>query len=78
MLLGLLAFKPAWRWWGKIWPAERRDDYAGAMGYLAAQGVRAGLFALAFLPLAGPAALFTTVFRRAETANPKHRKEMSP
>lgn len=57
-LAGLIGLPFAWRWWSRIWPPEKRDDYAGAVGYRAAQAVKAVLFLGLFLPLAGlPAAV---------------------
>ncbi len=53
--LAMSLFGPmtGWRWWGRLWPPERRDDYAGLLGYVAARAARILAFLLIFLPLAG-------------------------
>lgn len=60
LVLGLVGLVYVRRWWGWLWPAERRSEYAGAAGFQAARGTRLVLFVLVFLPLAGwPAGLWT-------------------
>ncbi len=61
MVSGLLGLGVARRWWGRLWPAENRAEYAGALGYHAARMARLSAFVLAFLPLAGPFAFITAV-----------------
>lgn len=51
--MGLLGLGTAWAWWARIWPPEDRSEYASTWGYALARAVRALLFALIFLPLAG-------------------------
>jgi hypothetical protein len=57
LLCGLIGLGVSRRWWARIWPAEMRADYSNQIGYWAARGVRAALFALVFLPLTGYAAI---------------------
>lgn len=64
LLLGVLAFPVAWRWWQRIWPAESPGEYAGTFGYRAAQAARSLAFAAVFLPLAGPIAFFVRAVER--------------
>lgn len=54
LAFGLLGWKPACRWWARIWPAEQRQGYAGLGGYVAARVTRLTAFSLVFLPLAAP------------------------
>jgi hypothetical protein len=56
-LPGLVALPVTLAWWRRIWPAERRQDYAGSPGYLAAAAIRWVLFAVIFMPLVGLLAL---------------------
>lgn len=59
LMIGLAGLPVAWRWWGLIWAAERRSDYAGERGYWSAKAVRVMAFAGLFLPIAGlPAAIW--------------------
>lgn len=51
LALGLLGHRVASAWWARIWPPEAREGYAGAAGFLAARGIRAGVYALLFMPL---------------------------
>lgn len=54
MLLGLFGVPISRTWWRRLWPPERRGEYAGRTGYLAARAVRGTLFLLFFLPLTAP------------------------
>lgn len=69
LLLGLLGLPVARRWFARLWPDERRDDYAGSAGFHAARAARAVVFAVVFMPLAAifsaPASLYRLVSRRA-------------
>jgi hypothetical protein len=56
-LPGLVALPVTLAWWRRIWPAERRQDYAGSAGYLAAAAIRWVLFVVLFLPVVGLPAL---------------------
>lgn len=59
IVLGLIGISLVKRWWARIWPVEKRSEYAGAFGYYAARTVRFLLLSLVFLPLAGvPAGLW--------------------
>jgi len=66
LLSGLLAARAAWRWWGRVWPAERRADYSGMSGYQAARALRAAVFAIAVLPLSAPLLMLSRRVRRGE------------
>jgi hypothetical protein len=57
LLMALVAFPVSRAWWRRIWPDERPADYADRTGFWAAYSIRWTLFALLFLPLAGPSAL---------------------
>ena len=56
-LPGLVALPVTLAWWRRIWPAERRQDYAGSAGYLAAAAIRWVLFVVLVLPVVGLPAL---------------------
>jgi len=51
LVLGLFGLAVARGWWQRLWPAERRNDYAGAFAYHAARAVRGTVMLLAFVPL---------------------------
>lgn len=53
LIMGLLGLGYMRRWWSRIWPAEMREEYRGAMGYNAARAARLMAFVLIFMPLAG-------------------------
>lgn len=53
VVLGLIGFQYSWGWWVRLWPAEQRAEYAGAVGYQAARVVRVLLYLLVFLPIVG-------------------------
>ena len=57
LLPGLIAWPVTLAWWRRLWPSERREDYAGPAGHWAAAAIRWSLFAVVFLPLAGLPAL---------------------
>lgn len=58
-VFGLFGLPVAWRWWQRLWPPEARAQYADAVGFAAARGMRLLAFLAVFLPVAGlPAALF--------------------
>jgi len=57
LIIGLMALTVARRWWRRVWPSERREEYGAAIGYQAAKLVRLVLFVLVFLPLIGLPAL---------------------
>jgi hypothetical protein len=53
LLLGLLGWRLTSKWWQKLWPREARTDYAGALGFRAAQAARTLLMVVVFMPVAG-------------------------
>lgn len=53
LVFGVLAFQVSRSWWGRLWPAEQRADYAGKFGYWAARLTRLLAFVVLFLPLVG-------------------------
>jgi hypothetical protein len=57
LVLGLLGWRLTSRWWQRLWPRETRGDYAGTLGFRAAQAARALLMVAVFLPVAGLLAL---------------------
>lgn len=62
LAMGVIGFAVARGWWLRIWPPERRGEYAGRLGYWAARIVRGLVFVLVFLPLVGiPAVIWTGV-----------------
>ncbi len=67
LLAGLAGLPVARQWWAKVWPPEHRAEYSATVGYLAAKTVRGLVFALLFLPLAGPLALMALpILRRRQ------------
>ena len=71
LLLGLLTWRRTSRWWQRLWPQERRNDYASAIGFQSARAARQLLRLILFLPLAGLAAMLALVVdwvRPARTA----------
>jgi hypothetical protein len=63
LLVGVLGWRTARRWWARLWPAEGRAEYAGTSGYVMARTVREIVFVLLFLPIAGlPAALMGALY----------------
>lgn len=64
VVLGVMGLGVARGWWDRLWPAEQRADYDGAVGYVAARMTRLFTFALLFLPIAGaPAFLAATALQ---------------
>jgi hypothetical protein len=55
LIVGVLGAPLSQRWWGRIWPREVREDYAGAFGYRTACAVRWLAFAIIFMPATGVA-----------------------
>jgi hypothetical protein len=53
LLLGLIGWRWTSAWWQRLWPQEARGDYAGVVGFRAAQAARAALMVVIFLPVAG-------------------------
>ncbi|MEW5965192.1 MAG: hypothetical protein AB1749_16730 [Pseudomonadota bacterium] len=51
LILGLIGLPVARGWWARVWPPERREEYAGALGYHAARLVKGVAMVLLFLPL---------------------------
>ncbi len=54
IVMGCIAMSVSLRWWQRIWPREVRAEYAGGIGYRAAQMARWLAFIAVFLPIAGP------------------------
>lgn len=68
LVAGLLGAGASWCWWSALWPAERREDYAGRMGFIAARLMRAIAYVLLFMPFAalpGIGARLLALLRRA-------------
>lgn len=64
LVMGLIGFSVARRWWIGLWPPEQRSEYAGRAGYWAARTVRGLMFVFIFLPLVGlPAAAWTGILK---------------
>lgn len=61
VIAGLAGLPTALGWFARIWPPERRSEYDGAAGHLAARLVRGLVFALVALPLLAVPALLATV-----------------
>ena len=64
MLAGLLGVAPASRLFARWWPAEARAEYTSRFGWHAARAVRAALFWLLFVPVAGLPALLGSLAAR--------------
>jgi hypothetical protein len=58
---GILAWPVASQWYARLWPPERREEYRGAAGYRAAQGVRFLVFLALFVPIVGLPALLVSL-----------------
>jgi hypothetical protein len=61
LAVGLAGSPAAWRWWGRLWPAEAPTEYAGAAGYQAARAARLAVFLAVFLPVVAVPALLATL-----------------
>ncbi|HEY7669471.1 MAG TPA: hypothetical protein VH852_02435 [Hyphomicrobium sp.] len=61
LVAGLMGWPVARGWWERLWPAERRLEYGGAVGYRAAQAARLTAFLMLFLPLVGLPALLVAL-----------------
>jgi len=60
LFAGLMGLGVAREWWRKIWPQEKRREYAGKFGFQAARIARGLAFVLVFMPLVGiPAVLWS-------------------
>ncbi|MBX9927001.1 MAG: hypothetical protein K2Y05_11635 [Hyphomicrobiaceae bacterium] len=68
LIVGLLGWRQASVWWRRLWPLERPTDYASLTGWYIARSARFAVFTAIFLPLAGPLAAATGLFRRRSTA----------
>lgn len=64
LVLGLIGLPVARGWWAKVWPPERREEYAGALGYHAARLVKGVMMVLLFLPLVALPALAVQLVRQ--------------
>lgn len=64
LLAGLMGLPVARGWWARIWPPERREEYAGTLGYHAARLVKGAGMVLVFLPLVGLPALIVALARQ--------------
>lgn len=64
LVAGLIGLPVARGWWRRLWPPERREEYAGALGYQAARVVKGAGFLLVFLPLVGLPALIVTLVQQ--------------
>jgi hypothetical protein len=70
LMLGVFGWRWTSAWWQRLWPREARSDYAGVLGFRAAQAARALLMAFLFLPLAGVLALPAVLWSWFNPANP--------
>jgi hypothetical protein len=73
LLLGALSWRWTSAWWQRLWPKEARSDYAGVLGFRAAQAARTLLMVFVFWPLAGIIALPAMLWgwlKPAATAQP--------
>lgn len=61
IILGLLGFPAAQRWWRKLWPPEDHAQYRTRAALFAAVGTRWLLFFVLFLPIVGIAAFFVNL-----------------
>ena len=64
LMLGLLGWPTAQRWFVKVWPPEAIADYGNRAGWYAACAVRGAVFAFVFVPLAAIAAAPVQIMRR--------------
>ena len=61
LLAGLIGHRFSMSWFERLWPAERRAEYAGRVGYYAAVSARMLVGLLAFLPVVGLPALMLSI-----------------
>lgn len=67
IVMGLIGYAYSWPWFARLWPAESRDEYAGAAGYYLARLMRGLAYLLVFLPIAGiPAGVWAMLVGLAE------------
>ncbi len=67
IVMGLVGLGYTRSWWARLWPAEDRAEYSGALGFYAARMVRGLAFLLVFLPLVGiPAGLWAILIGTLE------------
>jgi hypothetical protein len=60
LVAGLIGWEYSFEWWRRLWPAERREEYRGAIGYHSARATRLLAMLLLFLPLVGIPALIAS------------------
>lgn len=65
LVLGVIGLSQARQWWLRLWPPERREEYAGAVGYHAARLVKGTVFVLLFLPVVGLPAFLVSLAQQA-------------
>jgi len=65
LIAGLLGWASAARWFGALWPPEKRDEYRGAIGYRLAQFARLLAFLFVFLPIVGIPAFIASLLQQA-------------
>ena len=63
LFAGLMGLGVARAWWRKLWPQEKRQEYAGRFGYQAARVARGIAFVLLFLPFVGLPAVIWAYLR---------------
>jgi hypothetical protein len=63
VVAGLAGLPIAWRWFGRLWPAEDRSEYGGRLGFWAAALLRVVVFVAAALPLLAIPALLAGIVR---------------
>jgi len=61
IILGLIGFPVAQRWWYKLWPPEDHGEYRTRIALGGAVTIRWILFVLVFLPIVGVAAFFVNL-----------------
>lgn len=64
LVCGLMGWPASRVWWARLWPAEERSEYRGALGYRAAQAARFLAFFLVFMPLVGVPALIVAFLQQ--------------
>lgn len=61
LLAGFIGHRFSFAWFARIWPAERRQDYAGRIGFRLAQAARLTVATLLFLPVVGLPAMLASM-----------------